>query len=67
MNRLAVLHTVGLLAERFKALLRERLPEVDAFHMLDESLLQDLIRHGPSPAITRRVVTFATLRAGGPD
>jgi Asp/Glu/hydantoin racemase len=63
MHRLAVLHTVSLLAERFKALLRERLPEVDAFHMLDESLLQDLLRHGPSPAITRRVVTFATLAA----
>lgn len=63
MNRLAVLHTVGLLAERFKALLRDKLPDVDTFHMLDESLLQDLLRNGPSPAITRRVVTFATLAA----
>jgi Asp/Glu/hydantoin racemase len=63
MNRLAVLHTVSFLADRFKAMLRERLPAVDAFHMLDESLLQDLLRHGPSPAITRRVVTFATLAA----
>jgi Asp/Glu/hydantoin racemase len=63
MNRLAVLHTVSLLADRFKAMLRERLPAVDSFHMLDESLLQDLLRHGPSPAITRRVVTFATLAA----
>jgi Asp/Glu/hydantoin racemase len=63
MNRLAVLHTVSFLADRFKGMLRERLPAVDAFHMLDESLLQDLLRHGPSPAITRRVVTFATLAA----
>jgi Asp/Glu/hydantoin racemase len=31
--------------------------------MLDESLLQDLLRYGPSPVITRRVVTFATLAA----
>jgi len=63
MNRLAVLHTVHFLADRFKTMLRERLPELDAFHMLDESLLQDLLRHGASPAITRRVVTFATLAA----
>lgn len=63
MNRLAVLHTVSFLADRFKTMLRERLPAVDAFHMLDESLLQDMLRHGPSPAITRRVVTFATLAA----
>jgi len=63
MNRLAVLHTVHFLADRFKAMLRERLPNLDAFHMLDESLLQDLLRRGSSPAITRRVVTFATLAA----
>lgn len=63
MNRLAVLHTVSFLADRFKAMLRERLPAVDSFHMLDESLLQDLLRHGASPAITRRVVTFAMLAA----
>ena len=62
-QRLAVLHTVSFLADSFKTLLREHLPGVDAFHMLDESLLQDLLRHGASPAITRRVVTFATLAA----
>jgi Asp/Glu/hydantoin racemase len=63
MNRLAVLHTVHFLADRFKTMLRERLPRLDSFHMLDESLLQDLLRHGSSPTITRRVVTFATLAA----
>jgi Asp/Glu/hydantoin racemase len=63
MNRLAVLHTVHFLADRFKTMLRERLPKLDTFHMLDESLLQDLLRHGSSPSITRRVVTFATLAA----
>jgi len=62
-RRLAVLHTVSFLADSFKTLLREHLPGVDAFHMLDESLLQDLLRHGASPAITRRVVAFATLAA----
>jgi Asp/Glu/hydantoin racemase len=64
MPRLAVLHTVSALAERFKPMFREKLSErVDTFHMVDESLLQDLMRHGPQPGITRRVVTFAELAA----
>lgn len=63
MKRLAVLHTVHHLADRFKALLAERVPGLDCFHMVDESLLQDMLRHGASPSITRRVVTLATLAA----
>ncbi len=64
MPRLAVLHTVSALAERFKPMFREKLSDkVDTFHMVDESLLQDLMRHGPKPGITRRVVTFAELAA----
>lgn len=62
-RRLAVLHTVRALAERFGTALREAHPDLDHFHMLDESLLQDLMRHGPSPAITRRVVNFAGAAA----
>jgi Asp/Glu/hydantoin racemase len=62
-RRLAVLHTVRALADRFAGAIRERHPELDQFHMLDESLLQDLLRHGPSPAITRRVVGFAQQAA----
>ena len=31
--------------------------------MLDESVLKDLLRDGPSPTITRRIVTLATLAA----
>ena len=62
MPRLAVLHTVSALAERFKPMFRDALGEkVDTFHMVDESLLQDLMRHGPKPGITRRVVSFAQL------
>jgi Asp/Glu/hydantoin racemase len=63
MSRLAVLHTVSALAERFKPMFREKIPDIDTFHMVDESLLQDLMRHGPKPEITRRVVTFASLAA----
>ncbi len=60
-HRLAVLHTVAFLAERFKGMIAERYPGLDTFHMLDESLLQDLIRHGPSKALETRVVDFARL------
>ena len=60
MPRLAVLHTVSALAERFKPMFRDALGDrIDTFHMVDESLLQDLMRHGPKPGITRRVVSFA--------
>jgi Asp/Glu/hydantoin racemase len=60
MPRLAVLHTVSALAERFKPMFRDALGDkVDAFHMVDESLLQDVMRHGQSANITRRIVSFA--------
>lgn len=58
-RRLAVLHTVRALADRFHGAIREVHPDLDQFHMLDESLLQDLMRDGPSAGITRRVVNFA--------
>ncbi|WP_426954751.1 aspartate/glutamate racemase family protein [Muricoccus radiodurans] len=62
-RRLAVLHTVRTLADRFHGALREAHPGLDHFHMLDESLLQDLIRHGPSTNVTRRAVSFAQQAA----
>jgi Asp/Glu/hydantoin racemase len=65
MNRLALLHTVPALVERFRRLLQAELAGLDSFHMVDESLLQDLMRHGPSPGITRRIVALATLAADG--
>ena len=64
MRRLAVLHTVGMLVERFKGLLAGAVPaSVDVVHMLDESLLRDLMREGETPAIVRRVVSLATQAA----
>ncbi|MBL8700005.1 MAG: Asp/Glu/hydantoin racemase [Alphaproteobacteria bacterium] len=64
MRRLAVLHTVGMLVDRFKGLLAGVVPTgVDVVHMLDESLLRDLMRDGAGPEITRRVVAFATQAA----
>ena len=61
MKRIAFLHTVAALAEKFRALAGPALPDADAFHMLDESLLQDLMRQCPVEGITRRLVTLVGL------
>jgi len=58
---IAFIHTVALLVDRFRPRFQAELPQQRCFHMLDESVLQDLLRDGPSPAITRRIVTLATL------
>ncbi|MBM3525716.1 MAG: aspartate/glutamate racemase family protein, partial [Alphaproteobacteria bacterium] len=64
MRRLAMLHTVAMLVDRFKTMLAGAVPAgVDVVHLLDESLLRDLMRDGPSPEITRRVVGFAQQAA----
>ncbi len=62
MKRLAVLHTALFLADMFKKLLAERFPDLESFHVVDESLLQDLLRHkGVTPNIVRRVSSHACL------
>jgi len=61
--RVAFIHTVGFLADEFRKLMRAQLPDVDAFHILNESLLQDLLR-GTSPAqVHRRVAEQLMLAA----
>lgn len=62
-RRIAFIHTVAMLVERFRPRFQAELPDTDCFHMLDESVLQDLIRHGPSAGITSRVCGLATLAA----
>jgi Asp/Glu/hydantoin racemase len=62
-GRVAFVHTVGVLVDRFRKMAAASLPGVDAFHVLNESLLQDLLRDGPSAGITRRVVQQAALAA----
>ena len=52
----AFIHTVAMLVERFRPRFQKELPNMRCFHMLDESVLQDLLHDGPSPGITRRVV-----------
>ena len=65
-TRLAVIHTVSGLVDLFRPRLADALPDVDVFHMLDESLLQDLIRMQPRSAITSRLAShvLAAERAG---
>jgi Asp/Glu/hydantoin racemase len=61
--RIAFVHTVGFLAEKFRESMRAELPAVDCFHTLNESLLQDLLR-GVAPALVyRRVVDQVLLAA----
>jgi|CXWL01.1.fsa_nt_gi hypothetical protein len=50
-QRIAFIHTVAMLVERFPPRFQSELPDADCFHMLDESVLQDLIRQQPSRAV----------------
>lgn len=62
MKRLALIHTVLFLADLFKKKLADRFPELSSFHMVDESLLQDLLRNGAlTPGIVRRIAFQAAL------
>ena len=68
MNRLAILHTGSFLVDLFKRMIGEKYPGLSTFHMLDESLIQDLLGKGESPGIVRRIATHATLaEAAGAD
>jgi Asp/Glu/hydantoin racemase len=61
--RVAFVHTVGFLADEFRKLMREQQPEVDAFHILNESLLQDLLRGAALSQVYRRVAEQLMLAA----
>ena len=60
-ERICFIHTVPSLVQRFGSLLRDALPTIDTFHVVDESLLQDLLKSGPRPAITSRIVRHVEL------
>jgi Asp/Glu/hydantoin racemase len=61
--RIAFVHTVGFLVEDFRARMRTDIPGADCFHILNESLLQDLLRGAPQPLVYRRVVDQIVLAA----
>lgn len=62
-TRIAFVHTVGFLADEFRNLMRAELPNIDCFHVLNESLLKDLLRGGPQEPVYRRVVEQILLTA----
>jgi Asp/Glu/hydantoin racemase len=62
MKRLALLHTVPFLVDLFRPKLTARLPGLDYFNIVDESLLQDFSRAGGlTPPIIRRMAAQASL------
>lgn len=63
--RIAFVHTVGFLVDRFRGLMQEQHPAADSFHILNEGLLQDLLRGRPTAEVYRRVVEQVVLAADG--
>ena len=56
-KRLTLIHTSGVMIPVFGELCAELLPDIEAVHMVDESLLKDIIRDGClSKPTARRVV-----------
>jgi Asp/Glu/hydantoin racemase len=56
-KRLTLIHTSGLMIPVFNELCRELLPDIEAIHMIDESLLKDILKDGClTKSTTRRVV-----------
>ena len=61
-KQIGLLHTVGFLADMFRNLLQEEIPDISSFHIVDEGILKQLMENnGLTPAIVRRISTQATL------
>jgi len=63
MKRLALIHTVTFLADMFRKKLAVKYPDLDNFHVVDGSILPELMKSGnifPS-AVVRRLATQARL------
>ena len=66
---LALIHTSPTLAPAFNALCGREIPEVQVFHMVDESLIQETIAAGSlrKPTVRRLVGQIASAEAAGAD
>lgn len=60
---IAFIHTVSFLVEEFKKRMAEELPGVRTRHVLNESLLQDLLAGVPAATVYRRVVEQVLIAA----
>ena len=62
MKKLALIHTAPFMVAEFKKLLAKRYPNLESFHMVDESLIQDARQAGGmTPAIVRRIAGLCGL------
>ena len=65
---LGLLHTSAALVPVFAQLCRAKLPRVDTFNLVDDSLVPAIGAHGLTAAITRRVAGYlASAEAAGAD
>lgn len=66
---LALIHTSFTLVPMFTELCKKHLPEVRIFHITDDSLIQDTVRHGALRRITMRrlIDQVASAEAAGAD
>jgi len=66
-KKVRFVHTVVALADRFKQEMAEFLPDVRAFHIVDESLINDVLESGElTSSIIRRLSAHVVLaREGG--
>ncbi len=60
-RRVCVLHTSAALPAVFGPLIAREAPDVDPYHVVDESLLGDTVVHGLLPVTVRRVAAYASL------
>jgi Asp/Glu/hydantoin racemase len=68
-KRLGLLHTSATLVPVFGGLCKAKLPDVDVFNLVDDSLIKDVIAHGRlRPRTARRVVQLvAAAEDAGAD
>lgn len=62
-KRLTLIHTSGVMIPVFSKWCRELLPDIEAIHMVDESLLNDIIKDGCLTKSTARRVVNHILSA----
>ncbi|WP_227378778.1 aspartate/glutamate racemase family protein [Haladaptatus halobius] len=61
-TKVCFFHTVASLARRFDDLAAEYVPDVDHFHIVDESVLNDALEAGElTPAVNRRICSQLSL------
>ncbi|WP_129113776.1 aspartate/glutamate racemase family protein [Halegenticoccus tardaugens] len=61
-EKVCFFHTVASLSGRFDSLAAEYVPEAETFHIVDESVLQELLSVGElTPGITRRICSQLSL------